>query len=125
MAIKISNNEVKASDLNLPAAGIISDEVVVSDVTLQRRKDKEGNLTDDIECVRYTCMDPKTYSCFKLKVETIKPVISKEDIENSETPIFIRIPVDDTTIKPYAIEYGKAKVSIIAPYVELVKASKA
>lgn len=124
MAIKISNNEVKASDLNLPAAGIISDEVVVSDVTLQRRKDKEGNLTDEIECVRYTCTDPKTYSSFKLKVETIKPVISKEDIENSETPIFIRIPVDDTTIKPYAIEYGKAKVSIIAPFVELVKTSK-
>ena len=43
------------------------------------------------------------YERFK-STKSLYSVISKEDIENSETPIFIRIPVDDTTIKPYAIE---------------------
>ena len=126
MAIKmIDNNEMKANLLAMVATNFISSELVVSDISYQYKTDKDGNRTDVIEYVKYSCVDTKTFSCIKLKVETNKPVISKEDIENSEMPIFIRIPVDDTLIKPYAIEYGKAKVSIIAPYVELVKATKA
>ena len=123
--MRIDNNEMKAKDLAMSAAGILSGEAVVSDFTYQYKTDNAGNRTDIIECVRYKCVDLTTFSNFTIKVETDKPVISKEDLENSETPVLIRIPVDDTIIKPYAIEYGKAKVSIIAPYVELIKAQKA
>ena len=40
-------------------------------------------------------------------------------LESLEEPLFIAIPVSKTIIRPYSIEYGFAKVSIIAPEVKI------
>lgn len=125
MSINLENNEIKAEAFELPGRGFLPEEVVLLDYSCQYKTDNNNQKTDTIECIRYTCIDTKTFSRFKVKVLSNKPVISKKDLEDSETPVYIRIPVDETTIKPYEIQYGKAKVSIIAPFVELVKTPKA
>ena len=121
----IENNMMKANLLAMVASGFISEELILLDITYQYKTNEVGERTKEIECVKYRCADPVTFSGLMIKVETNKPVISVKDVEESSEPIYIRIPVDDTLIKPYAIEYGKAKVSIVAPYVELVKSSRA
>ena len=121
----IDNNMMKASSLVMGATGLISEQLVLLDITYQYKTDETGEKTKEVEYVKYKCIDTATYSSLMIKVETNKPVISNANLEASEDAVYIRIPVDETLIKPYAIEYGKAKVSIIAPFVELVKTPKA
>ena len=121
----IDNNMMKASSLEMGATGLISEQLVLLDITYQYKTDEAGEKTKEVEYVKYKCIDTATYSSLMIKVETNKPVISNANLEASEDAVYIRIPVDETLIKPYAIEYGKAKVSIIAPFVELVKTPKA
>lgn len=121
----IDNNIMKADALVMGATGLISEQLVLLDITYQYKTDEAGEKTKEVEYVKYKCIDTATYSSLMIKVKTNKPVISNADLEASEDAVYIRIPVDETLIKPYAIEYGKAKVSIIAPRVELVKTPKA
>ena len=48
-------------------------------------------------------------------------MISEKELENAEHPIFISIPLKDSIVKPYKIEYGKVKVSIQVPYVKITE----
>ena len=67
MAIKmIDNNEMKANLLAMVATNFISSELVVSDISYQYKTDKDGNRTDVIEYVKYSCVDTKTFSCIKV-----------------------------------------------------------
>lgn len=120
----INNNKISTSDIQISAMGIITEIVAVRDVKPMYKTDSEGKRTDIVEAIRYDCVNPNDYSTFTLKTLSIKPVITAEELEMSETPVFISIPVNDVVIKPYKIEYGIATVSIIAPYVKLVSNDK-
>ena len=74
-----------------------------------------------VEAVRYDCVNPDNFSTFTLKVESPRPIVTKEILEASEEPVYISIPVSEVVIRSYSIEYGNAKVSIIAPYVKLAE----
>lgn len=117
----LDHNQIKASELQVSAVGIIPDIAVVKDVRASYVLDAEGKKTDKVDVLRYDCVNPDNFSSFTLKVGTTRPVVTKEIIEASEEPIFISIPVSETVIKPYEIAYGVAKVSVIAPYVKLVE----
>ena len=119
MKAKLDNNQIKAAELAIPAAGIIPEIAVVRNVRLSYQQDADGKRTEKVEAVRYDCIDPDSYASFTIKVETNRPVISKEELDAAEDAICIAIPVDKVTIRPYAIEYGMAKVSIVAPMVTL------
>ena len=121
MKIMIDNNIMKASELEISAVGIIPDVAVVKNVRVSNVLDAEGKKTDKVEAVRYDCVNPDNFSTFTLKVETTRPIVTKEILEASEEPVFITIPVDEVIIRPYEISYGNAKVSIIAPYVKLAE----
>lgn len=121
MKVLIDNNVIKASELEVSAVGIIPEVAVVRNVRISNVLDAEGNRTDKVEAVRYDCVNPDNFSSFTLKVEATRPVVTKETLESSEEPIYITIPVSETVIRPYAIEYGQAKVSIIVPYVKLAE----
>lgn len=121
MQTKIDRNVMAISDLEISAVGKISDKVVVRKVRLAYAKDASGVITDVVEAVKYDCVDPDSYDSFTLKVETARAVITNEEIERSEEAVLISVPVEDVKIRPYAIEFGKAKVSIVAPFVTLVK----
>lgn len=121
MNVKLNANAMKVSDLAVNAEGIIPDTAVLRDVRVSKAKDSEGNFTEHIEAVRYDCIDPNTYALFTLKVDASSPVISKEDLDAAEEPVYITIPVEKIVIKPYEIAYGVAKVSIVAPYVKVLQ----
>ena len=121
MKVLIDNNRMKASELQVPALGIIPDLAIVKNVRISNVLDSEGKKTEKIEAVRYDCVNPENFSILTLKVETTRPVVTKEILEAAEEMIYISIPVDEVIIRPYSIEYGNAKVSIIAPYVKLAE----
>lgn len=101
--------------------GIIPEVAVIRNVRISNTLDDEGKKTEKIEAVRYDCVNPDNFSTFTIKVETTRPVVTKEILDASEGPIYIYIPVEKVTIRPYEISYGNAKVSIVAPYVKLAE----
>jgi hypothetical protein len=105
----------------ISAADKIPPTAVLRNVRFTYQTDSDGNRTNVIESVRYDCVDPSNYASFTLKVNGSKAVITPEELENAEDVIFIDIPTESTIIKPYALEYGKAKVSIITPMVKIHK----
>lgn len=121
MKIMIDNNIMKASELEISAVGIIPDVAVVKNVRVSNVLDAEGKKTDKVESVRYDCVNPDNFTTFTVKVETTRPVVTKEILETAEEPIYISIPVEEVVIRPYEISYGNAKVSIVAPYVKLAE----
>lgn len=121
MKALIENNEMAVADMEVSAKGKIADILVVRKVRPQYIKDAEGKITDKIEAVRYDCVDPETYASITLKVLSTHPVVTNEMIELSEEAIYISIPVEETIIRPYEIKFGKAKVSIIVPFVKIAE----
>ena len=121
MRVVIDNNVMKASELEVTAVGKISDIAVLKNVRVSNVMDAEGKKTDKVEAVRYDCVNPENFSTFTIKVETTRPVVTKEILEASEQPIYISIPVEEVVIRTYEISYGNAKVSIVAPYVKLAE----
>lgn len=119
--MKIDNNSMDSKHLMLTAEGKISPQVVVRNVRYAYQTDADGNRTDTVKSVLYDCVDPLNFATFTLKVNSSKAVITPEELEEAEEVVYIEIPVESTLIKPYAIEYGKAKVSIIAPQVKRLK----
>lgn len=115
----IDRNEVKVKNFNIPATGFIPEHAVLREVNLVKKKGPDGKMTDEIEAIRYECIDPLSYGSFSVKVFGKVPVISEEELEASEQAVRVEIPVDKTIIRPYQIDYGTAKVSIISPYIKL------
>lgn len=121
MKRKINNNQMPADQLISPAEGIIPNVAVLKDIKFTYETDADGKRTEKVIGVRYFCVSPNDFSSFTLKTNSAKAVITPEQLEEAEDIVYIDIPVADTIIKPYAIEYGMAKVSIIAPFVKLHK----
>lgn len=117
----LDNNQMKVTALEVPASGIIPELAVVKNVWISNALDAEGKKTEKVDVVRYDCVNPDNFSVFTLKVESTRPVVTKEILEASEEAVYIEIPVSETVIRPYEIAYGTAKVSIVAPYVKLAE----
>ena len=121
MRIIMNNNQIKAKDIEIKAEGTIDEIAVVRDVRISYKLNNEGKRTEKIDSVRYDCINPATFSSFTIKVPSANPIVTKEEIEVSQNAVYVKIPVDNVVIRPYAIEYGIAKVTITAPYVNLVE----
>jgi len=121
MKHQIDKNVTDIKHLTFTAEGKIPPQVVVRNVRFAHETDADGNRTDTIKAVLYDCVDPVNFATFTLKVNSNKAVITPEELEEADDVVYIEIPLESTVIKPYAIEYGKAKVSIIAPQVKRLK----
>lgn len=120
----INNNNISISNININPMGIIPDIAIVRNVKPVYKVDDQGKRTGTIDAIRYECINTLDFSTFTIKTVSTKPVVSEEDIENSETPIRILIPVSEVVIRPYKIEYGIATVSIMVPSVKLAPNEK-
>lgn len=78
--------------------------------------DENKNRTGIIEAYSYGVTNMDTLASFKVRVNSTIPVITPEELENSEEHVFIEFPMDETAITPYKLEYGIATVSIVSPY---------
>lgn len=116
-----NGNKCKIANLTFPMSSITETNIfVVSKVSIVK-KYLDGKATDEIEGINYTLTDTHTFTQIRVKALTTAPVVTQEELDASDTPIFIEIPLDETFVKPYKIEYGTVSLSIIAPYVALAK----
>ena len=122
MRVLVNENKVKVADLNINPVGLIPQKVLLRGVRLTYQTDEEGKrVSDEVIAVKYDVVDPKTLGTMTIKVETNKPIISPEELEASESPITLELPLDQIIIKPYKVEFGSANVSISAPTVKIAK----
>ena len=122
MRVVINDNKIKVADLSINPIGLIPQKVLLRGVRLTYKTDEEGKrVSDEVVAVKYDVVDPITLGTMTIKVETNKPIISPEDLEASETPIALELPLDHVVIKPYKVEFGSASVSITSPMVKIAK----
>lgn len=119
--MRINNNTIKASEIRLPAKELLPELAVLRDIKFSYKRDANDKLTKDIEFVKYELIDDTNFNIFTIKVKDDKPIIELKEFEKSENPVYIQIPLDETVIKPYALEYGNLKLSITSPYVKLAQ----
>lgn len=117
----VQDNKISTKYISITGKGILNNIAVLRDVKLIYRTERDGSRSDEVIAVRYDCIDIESFSTFSIKVENDKPIITEEELENAENPVFIEIPLEQTLIRPYEINYGTAKVSIVANFIKLRK----
>ena len=116
-----AGNKCKTADLTFKMSEITATNVfVVTQVSIVK-KYVDGKATDEVEGVNYTLTDPQTFAQIRVKALTTTPVVTQEKLDANNTPIYIEIPLDETVVKPYKIDFGTVSLSITAPYVKLAK----
>ncbi len=123
MIIKsLNGNKCRIADIAFPMDSITTTSTfAVTNVSIQK-KYVNNQATNEVEGINYTLIDTQTFTQIRVKVPTTdKPVITQEQLDASDIPVFVKVPINETIIKPYKIEYGSAHLSIVAPYLELVE----
>jgi len=118
----LRDNKISAENIEFSLSNILPGrrKFAVMEVRPVFHYDKDHNRTEQIEAYRYTVTDMDTLSSFSVRVNSTTPVITPEELEETEERVFIEFPMDETIVKPYKLEYGTATVSIVAPYAKLV-----
>lgn len=118
----LRDNKISAHNISFSLSNIFPEKrkLALIDVRPVFRYDENRKRTDIIEAYAYTVTDLETLSSFNVRVNSTTPVITPEELEESEERVFIEFPMDETTVKPFKIEYGTATVSIVAPFAKLV-----
>ena len=117
----IDNNIIAANVLAVSAMDYLPKIAALKGISEIYQKDANGNKTDTLQAITYHCVNTENYHNFSVKTMNTKRIITQEQLDEAPDVVFIEIPVEETIMKPYEIAYGKAKVSIIAPYVKLWK----
>lgn len=120
MKLLLNNNTIQANNIKISGENLISDILILRAVRVGYKLDANNNRTDEISSIYYDCVDSKSFANFTLKVLSNKAVITQQEIEEAENAILIQVNPLEIAISPYAIEYGIAKVSIIAKEVAIV-----
>lgn len=119
MRAKLDENKVEAAELVLPLSTFTqTDEYALKNIQ-ENYEYVNNKKTDTFLSTTLTCIDVETLAILRIKVESRINLTAKM-LEQSEQPVYIKIPIEQTFVRPYAIEYGKAKVTIIAPSVTIV-----
>lgn len=118
----LTDNKVKVNDLQINVEGLIPQKAILRGVRVSYPTDAEGKRTSETpESIRYDLINPVSYDTFTVKVEGGRPVISQEELEAKDTQVFLELPLDEVSVKPYKVEYGTAYLTITAPAVKLCK----
>ena len=93
-----------------------SDRFILKDVYPIFDYDKNGNKTDTVVGYSYKLGDPVACENFCVKVMGTEPAVTKEHIEDR-----VWVTLEGAVIKPYEMKYGKAKCTIIASAIKVLK----
>ncbi len=116
--IQIINNTVNASAFTIPASSALSGVAVVKGVKPIYELDSEGKRTENVIAVKYDLIDADNFNSFSVKVAGSKPVITSEELEIAQGLVLVELPVEQMKIRAYAMEYGKAKITLSAPFIK-------
>ena len=118
--VKLSNNEISTEFfLKYLHEFYPQGEFVLKDIN-PIYKYKDGKRTGTIIGYNYSLIDKTSFEYIRVKVSGSEPVIPLEDFQNQTIPVCVKLP-KNTIVKPYKIQYGIVLVSILAPYIEVVK----
>ena len=126
MIVSLDGNQAKMKDFEMPLSMFTKQcNYALKNVHENKAFDKATKKSlDKVESITYTVVDPETFTTMKIKVLNPTPVITQDELDRSDSPVFITFPLDKTKVRPYSIEYGKVKVSIVAPDAVLVTDAK-
>lgn len=120
MKFAISKNRIDAKLLEKPLSDFTSN----SEFAITGIKDnfayENGEKTDKWTSTTICCVDTFSYATIDVKVSQHLN-LTQDEIDRSESAIYAELPLNETLVRPYAIEYGKAKLSIIAPSVKIIR----
>ena len=116
--IQIINNTVNASAFTIPASSALSGVAVVKGVKPIYELDSEGKRTENVIAVKYDLIDADNFNSYSVKVAGSKPVITSEELEIVQGLVLVELPVEQMKIRAYAMEYGKAKITLSAPFIK-------
>ena len=119
--IKLDKNEIPAKDMQKRLSDFFGDDLFVLRGVRKINRYKNGERTEEVAGYAYDVIDGASYSAFRVKVESSSPAIEPDQFEKSSDTVFVRIPLDKTIVVPYSVEFGRAKVTVVAPFVEVVK----
>lgn len=74
--------------------------------------------TNTVDSISYSVVEPETYSFFTVKVKKSVPLVTQQQIEDSDGNVWVRF--ENATVTPYEVKFGTAKVSIKADDVSIV-----
>lgn len=79
---------------------------------------ENNKKTDNICGYKYRLVDTSLYETFDVKVDGKNPIVTSEVLKNSG-PIWVSL--EGAVIKPYEINYGRAKCSATANSIHILK----
>ena len=79
---------------------------------------ENNSPTNTVDSVSYSVVEPESYSFFTVKVQKTMPLVTQQQIEDSDGNIWVRF--ENATVTPYEVKFGTAKVSIKADDVSIV-----
>ncbi len=125
MVMHLDNNQIKCKELRIPVSAFYSNGTFIVKSVHENKafNEAEKKYTGPTESVTYTVVHPETLASFKVKVMEATPVISQKELEGSEKIVQVLLPLEETFIQPYEINYGVAKVSIVAPSIKRIPSS--
>lgn len=120
MKTVLDNNTISPEFFSITLDSIFESETFVLKSVKRAHSYVDNLKTDTIEAIVYELVDPNTFSTFRLKVPGNSPVIEPEKYKETEELLHVSVPLSKTSVRLYKIEFGKAFVTISAPYVKLV-----
>ena len=121
---KLNDNICKADCFEMKLSDFVdSDIFALNSVEKRYKYDENRQRTDVIDGIVYTITDDRL-NRYKVKVPTTVPIIEQQELEESDELIYVRLPIDESIIKPYKIEFGRTYVSISSPYAQRVNSDE-
>ena len=117
----INKNSIDTQDLIMPLSNLIMADKAKFAVTAIRDNYayENGKKTDTWQSVTLSCVDAANFAVLDIKVTSHIP-LTQQDIDNSQNGVFAEFPLEQTLVRIYAVEFGRAKVIITAPTAKIV-----
>lgn len=120
MKLAINKNQIDAKLLEVPLSNFTENTEFAVTSVRDNYAYENGVKTEKWLSTTLSCVDTVTFATIDIKVEQ-HINLTQDEIDQSESTIYVEIPLEKTIVRPYAIEYGKAKLSIIAPSVKIIR----
>lgn len=123
MVVTNTNGTFKPNIFKVALSSLTEDtQFQLTAVKLNRATDANGKLLDAVRDITYSIYIPDILAQINVKVDSTTPVVTQEQLDTAMSAgkdIFVELPISETFICPYKMEYGAVFCTIKAPYIKL------
>ena len=119
-----SDGTFKLEAFEITLDKIIQDEVLeLVDVKeiYENYDEKTHKPVGEVVSITYTVFSPDLRGRLNIKVDNAVPVIAAEELRECKDDVYIQVPLTETFVRPYKVEFNKVSVTVKAPTVHLVR----